>query len=52
MAQVRALADRLARTGELAGVDALYASVLPRAVATAEMLAPALDRWREGPPLG
>jgi probable phosphoglycerate mutase len=49
--QVRALADRLAATGELAGVAALYASVLPRAVATAELLAPALDRWRDGPPL-
>ncbi len=52
LAQVGALADRLARTGELSGVAALYASVLPRAVATAELLAPALDRWREGPTLG
>jgi len=50
-AQVQALADRLARSGELSGVGALYASVLPRAVATAEILAPALDRWRDGPPL-
>jgi probable phosphoglycerate mutase len=49
--QVRALADRIARTGELSGVVALYASVLPRAMATAEILAPALDRWRDGPPL-
>jgi probable phosphoglycerate mutase len=49
--QVRALAERLTRTGELGGVAALYASVLPRAVATAELLAPALDRWRDGPPL-
>lgn len=47
-AQVQALADRLARTGELAGVAALYSSVLPRAVETAEILAPALERWREG----
>ena len=31
--------DRLARTGELTGVGALYASVLPRAVETAEILA-------------
>ncbi len=51
VSQAEALADRLARTGELAGVDALYASTLPRAVETAEILRPALDRWREGPPL-
>ena len=31
--QMEALRDRLAWTGELAGADALYASVLPRAVA-------------------
>lgn len=41
-AQVAVLADRLAETGELAGADALYASVLPRAVETAALLAPAL----------
>jgi broad specificity phosphatase PhoE len=29
-------------TGELAGADALYASLLPRAIETAELLAPAL----------
>jgi probable phosphoglycerate mutase len=40
--QVRTLRDRVRRTGELAGADALYASVLPRAVETAELLAPAL----------
>jgi probable phosphoglycerate mutase len=40
--QVTLLRDRLVLTGELAGVDALYASVLPRAVETAELLAPAL----------
>jgi 2,3-bisphosphoglycerate-dependent phosphoglycerate mutase len=40
--QVEALRDRLAVTGELAGTDALYASVLPRAIQTAEILAPAL----------
>ncbi len=40
--QVSALADRLARTGELAGAAALYSSVLPRAIETAEILAPAL----------
>jgi len=49
--QAGALADRLARTGELAGVAALYSSVLPRAVQTARIIAPALDRWREGPAL-
>ncbi|MGH9089681.1 MAG: histidine phosphatase family protein [Acidimicrobiales bacterium] len=50
-AQVAALARRLARTGELAGVAALYASRLPRAIETATMLAPALDCWRDGPAL-
>ena len=34
-AQVAVLRDRLRETGELAGADALYASVLPRAVETA-----------------
>jgi probable phosphoglycerate mutase len=41
-AQVTRLAGRLARTGELAPTAALYASTLPRAVETAELLAPAL----------
>jgi 2,3-bisphosphoglycerate-dependent phosphoglycerate mutase len=50
-AQVSALAGRLAASGELAGVAALYSSVLPRALETAAILAPALDRWRDGPPL-
>jgi probable phosphoglycerate mutase len=49
--QVAALADRLHRTGELAGTDALYASVLPRARQTAEILRPALNAGRHGPPL-
>jgi probable phosphoglycerate mutase len=40
--QVTLLRDRLALTGELAGADTLYASVLPRAIETAELLAPAL----------
>jgi probable phosphoglycerate mutase len=40
--QVCALAARLARTGEFAGTSALYASVLPRAVETAELLRPVL----------
>jgi len=41
-AQVEALRDRLLVTGELAGTDVLYASLLPRAIETAELLAPAL----------
>lgn len=41
-AQVRALAERLERTGELAGATALYSSVMARAVETAGILAPAL----------
>lgn len=48
VAQAGALADRLARTGELGAVGALYASVLPRATQTAAIVAPALERWREG----
>ena len=40
--QAQALAERLARTDELAPVDALYASVLPRAVETAAIIAPAV----------
>lgn len=40
--QVTLLRDRLARTGELAGADVLYSSLLPRAIETAELLAPAL----------
>lgn len=39
--QAEALRDRLARTGEVAA-DVLLASVLPRAVETAEIVAPAL----------
>jgi probable phosphoglycerate mutase len=39
--QVEALRDRLAATGEVRA-DALLASVLPRAIETAEILAPAL----------
>ena len=41
-AQVAALRDRLATTGELGEVAALVASVLPRAIETAEIMAPAL----------
>jgi probable phosphoglycerate mutase len=43
-AQVAALGERLARSGELADADALYASTLPRAVETMEIVAKALDR--------
>jgi probable phosphoglycerate mutase len=42
-AQVGALAARLGRTKELAGTDVLYASVLPRALETAQILAPVLS---------
>lgn len=49
--QVEALRDRLLATGELAGADALYASILPRAIETAELLAPALAaRGADGEP--
>jgi 2,3-bisphosphoglycerate-dependent phosphoglycerate mutase len=40
--QVGLLRDRLARSGELAGAVALYSSLMPRAIETAEILAPAL----------
>ncbi|MGA2529340.1 MAG: histidine phosphatase family protein [Acidimicrobiales bacterium] len=40
--QVRALSERLGRTGELEKASALYSSVLLRAVETAEMLQPVL----------
>jgi probable phosphoglycerate mutase len=40
--QVGALAARIAESGELAGAAALYASVMARAVETAQILAPAL----------
>ncbi len=40
--QVGRLRDRLLDTGELAGASALYASVMPRAIETAEIIAPAL----------
>jgi len=41
-AQVGSLAARLARTGELGSVDALYTSILTRALETTEILRPAL----------
>lgn len=40
--QAIALRDRLAAGGELAGAHVLYASTLPRAVETAQLIAPAL----------
>jgi probable phosphoglycerate mutase len=40
--QADALRDRLARTGELADTTALYASILPRAIETAAIIAPAV----------
>jgi len=40
--QVKALADRLARTGELEGASALYTSTLPRAVETGRLLRSAI----------
>jgi probable phosphoglycerate mutase len=40
--QAKALARRLERTRELAGASAFYTSILPRAIETAELVAPAL----------
>ncbi|HEV7886342.1 MAG TPA: histidine phosphatase family protein [Acidimicrobiales bacterium] len=40
--QAALLRDRLARTGELSGAQALYSSTLPRAVETAEIIASAV----------
>jgi broad specificity phosphatase PhoE len=41
--QASALRDRLAGSGELTDAAALYASVMPRAIETAEILSPALN---------
>lgn len=46
--QAEDLAERLARSGELSEVAAVYASVLPRAIETAEILLPALEKHRAG----
>lgn len=46
--QAKALYERLARTGELAGATALLTSILPRAVQTAEIIAPALGDASRG----
>ena len=40
--QAKALYERLARTGELADAGAIYTSTLPRAIETAELIAPAI----------
>ena len=40
--QAVALRDRLITSGELRAVDALYTSILPRTIETAEIIAPAL----------
>ena len=46
--EVGALAARLVRSGELAGTTALYASSLPRAIETAEILRAALESGSGG----
>jgi probable phosphoglycerate mutase len=45
--QAEKLRDRLLRTGELADADVLLTSVLPRAIETAEIIAPALGKAGE-----
>lgn len=40
--QAEALRDRLVASGELLGVDAVYTSILPRAIETAAIIAPGL----------
>jgi len=44
--QAETLRDRLVRTRELGAIDAVYTSILPRAIETAEMLRPALGEVR------
>jgi len=44
--QAAALRDRLARTHELGVVDAVYTSILPRAIETAEIIRPVLGEAR------
>jgi probable phosphoglycerate mutase len=48
-AQVERLRDRLLRTGELSDSDVAYTSVLPRAIETADIIAPALGEAGEAP---
>jgi probable phosphoglycerate mutase len=50
-AQVAVLRARLSETGELGGADALYASILPRAIETALLLAPALQGRDDSEPM-
>lgn len=47
--QVARLRDRLLASGELTGASVLYASILPRAIETAEILAPAVDHLEVRP---
>jgi broad specificity phosphatase PhoE len=47
--QAEALRERLAETGELHEAGALYSSVLPRAVETAQIIAPAVGGGFTGP---
>src|SRR4051812_9240100 len=47
--QADLLRDRLVRTRELADADVVYTSVLPRAIETAEIIAPGLGRAGESP---
>jgi 2,3-bisphosphoglycerate-dependent phosphoglycerate mutase len=47
--EAEALRDRLAATGELAGATAVYASVLPRALETAAIVAPGLSGLKAVP---
>lgn len=44
--QAAALRDRLARTGELSSATVLYSSILPRAIETADIIAPAFGEAR------
>ena len=48
--QAVALRDRLGTTGELSDTSALYTSTLPRAIETAEIVAPALGSPRRAEP--
>jgi len=48
-AQVGLLRDRLSASGELSDAVALYSSLMPRAIETAEILAPAVGRLEVRP---
>src|SRR4051794_21904722 len=47
--QAELLRDRLVRTQELVDADVVYTSVLPRAIETAEIIAPGLGAVGESP---